>query len=300
MLQNKNAVVTGASMGIGKAVAMELARRGANVVVNSSGNGPAGPGSDPESLDTVVAEIKSLGGTAIASCGSVADFEYAGELIQLCVNKLGAIDILINIAGVGEGKGSSMVEIDFDNWNRVIGVHLTGTFNTCRHALPFMVDQKDGAIINTSSHAFLGSYGGSAYAAAKGGINSLSAAMARDFAEHNIRCNIVFPGAKTRLSSGADYVAQIRQLNKRGLLDDQRMESALNPAPPAHIAPVYAFLASDKASSLTGKMFTASGSHLGEFPWPDERVMAVGDPNTRGAWQYQEVQDLLTPAADAR
>ena len=107
-LKGKNAVVTGSSHGIGKAIALALAAEGARVVVNSSGAGPEGPGTDLKPLNDVVDEIKAKGGIAIASCGSVADFTYAGRLIKACVDNFGSIDILVNNAGIAE-QGSIIV-----------------------------------------------------------------------------------------------------------------------------------------------------------------------------------------------
>lgn len=285
LLAGKNAVVTGASMGIGRAVALQLAREGANVVVNSRADG------DPQPLQEVADAITRLGRGTIACRGSVTDYGLAGRLIDTCVETFGSIDILVNIAGIGEGYGHTVADLPPERWREVLDVHLTGSFNTCQHAARHMVAQGGGAIINTGSHAWLGIYGGSAYAAAKGGINSLSAAIARDLGASGLRCNVIHPGARTRLSSGDDYNAHIHDLAARGLLPAERVQSALDPAPPEHIAALYAWLASDRARHINGELLAISGRHLARFPWPQEQVYALQDAVQ--AWDVEEIERQL-------
>src|SRR5699024_10434612 len=132
-------------------------------------------------------------------------------------------------------------------------------------AAPIMAKQKHGAIINTSSHAFLGMYGGTGYAAGKGATNSLTWAMAMDLKEHGVRVNAICPGAKTRLSTGDDYEELIKNLNQRGLLNDSLMDQSLNPPDPSYVAALYAYLVSDAAQDISGRLFWAAGGYLGMF-----------------------------------
>lgn len=291
-LQDKVIIVTGASMGVGRAVALRCAQLGAVLVVNSSGAG----GVDPAPLQSLVAQIERDGGEAIYSVGSVADPEYAQQLIATCVDRFGRLDGLANVAGVSEGGANTIREMDAQNWKRITGVHLDGSFYTSKYAIEQMVEQGGGTIVNTGSHAFLGSYGGSAYAAAKGAILSLSAAIAKDMWDDGIRCNVVLPGARTRLSTGAAYEAQIRDLNRRGLLDDARMYSALNPAPPEVMAAMYSYLLSDAAAAISGRLFSASGLHVGEFSWPVETVLETRDLASGGVWEERQIAALLDPS----
>ncbi len=288
-LKNKNAVVTGASMGIGRAVALQLAAAGANVVVNSSGGGGTAPGP----LHELVDEIKTLGGRAVASMGSVANYTYAKQLIETCVESFGTIDILINCAGVKESSGNNILDMTPEDFQHVLDVHLSGTFNTCHAAAPIMVKQGRGAIINTGSRAWLGCYGGTAYPAAKGGTISLTWSMANDLKQYGIRCNVVCPGAKTRLSSGPDYVALIEDLTQRGLLDVALKESALNPAPPEFVAPLYAFLASDLAQHINGKIFSGAGGYVGLLREPVEDLRVYRDHQSGAMWTIEELADQL-------
>jgi 3-oxoacyl-[acyl-carrier protein] reductase len=290
-LKRKNAVVTGSSRGIGKAIALALAAEGARVLVNSSGSGPEGPGTDLKPLNDVADEIKAKGGVAIASCGSVGDFAYAGRLIRACVNNFGSIDILVNCAGIGEV--GTIIDVPLEVWLHVVDVHLNGTFNCCRHACPLMAQQRSGRIINVASHAFLGIYGGTGYAAAKGGIISLTRAIARDMQEYGVTCNAFCPGAKTRLASGQWYEEYIRALHARGLLTEEQKKYALNPPDPDLVPPLILYLATDEAANITGQVFTVAGGHVGLFPEPKEVTLIYKNYKKYGSWTIDEIAKLL-------
>jgi len=290
-LKGKNAVVTGSSLGIGKAIALALAAEGASVVVNSSGSSPEGPGTDLKPLNNVADEIKAKGGMAIASCGSVADFAYAGTLIKTCVDNFGSIDILVNCAGIGEV--GTIIDVPPEVWQHVVDVHLNGTFNCCRHACPLMAQQSNGRLINVGSHAFLGIYGGTGYAAAKGGIISLTRAIARDMEEYGVTCNALCPGAKTRLASGQWYEEYIRALHARGLLTEEQKKYALNPPDPHFVPPLILYLATDEAANITGQVFTVAGGHVGLFPEPKEVTLIYKNYKKYGPWTIDEIAELL-------
>jgi len=295
-LAGKRIVVTGSGRGIGRAVALACADEGADVVVNAR-PAPAGTAS---SLDAVVAEIEARGARGVASEGSVASFEYAGELIETCRRELGGIDALINCAGVAEPPESSILDISPDAWRELIDIHLTGTFNTCRHAAPHMVDAGSGSIINTSSHAFLGGYGGTGYPAGKGGTNSLTFAIAAELRETGVRCNAICPGARTRLSTGADYEAKIADLHQRGLLNDMMRDMSLNAPDPDFVGPFYAFLASDAAKTINGRLFSVTGGYVGLFRGDAETLLAYKDHSQKGGWSVTELADQIPEAAALR
>jgi NAD(P)-dependent dehydrogenase (short-subunit alcohol dehydrogenase family) len=276
-------------MGIGRAVAVELARQGARVVLNSSASG--------EALAQALADVRAAGGEGVACPGSVADYGFAGELVQRCVDEYGAIDILVNVAGVVEPPGSSILSIDPEDWQRQIDVHLNGTFYTCRHAAPLMVAQGHGRIVNTCSHGLLGIYGGTGYAAAKGGTYSLTLALAQDLRERGIRVNAVCPGAASRMSTGPDYEAHIDALCRRGILDESLREASLHPPPPEYLAPVYAFLASDLGAEITGRLFSAAGGYVGEFNALEERILAYKDHGAGERWEPEELARQVLAAS---
>ncbi len=290
-LNGKNAVITGSSHGIGKAIALALATEGVKVVVNGTGTVPDGTGTDLKPLNDVVNEIKAKSGTAIDSCGSVADFDYAGRLIKTCVDNFGSIDILVNCAGISEV--GTIMDVPPEVWHKVVDVHLNGTFNCCRQAAPLMVKQNSGRIINTGSHAFLGIFGGTGYAAAKGGIISLTRAMARDLKEYNITCNAFCPGAKTRLSTGEEYEEKIRTLYDRGCLTEEQLAGALNPSDPSFLPPLVLYLSTDQAAHINGQVFSASGGYVGLFPEPKEEFLIYKDVIKEGAWTIDEFAKAL-------
>ncbi|MBX3312751.1 MAG: SDR family NAD(P)-dependent oxidoreductase [Actinobacteria bacterium] len=271
-LAGRRVVVAGASMGIGRAVAVRCADEGASVVVGARGR---------DSLDDAVAAVAAVavdGAEVLGVAGSIADHDIAGRLVGTAVEVLGGVDVLINCAGIAEPVGSSILDIDPSDWQELIDVHLTGTFNTCQHAARVMVDQGRGAIVNTSSHAFLGMYGGTGYPAGKGGTNSLTFAIAAELAEHGVRANAVCPGGRTRLSTGPEFEAHVERLHARGLLDDTMREASLSPAPPEHVAALYAFLASEASAPVTGELFWGAGPFAGRFPAPSMTVEVVRDP----------------------
>ena len=152
-------VVAGGSRGIGAAVCTKLAQCGAGVVVN---------GRDADAVDATVDAITGAGGRAVPHAGSAADEAVADQLIALCESHFGAIDALVNCAGTAEPPGSSILTVSAEQFRDLIDVHLGTVFATCRAAAPKMVARGRGAIVNTSSFAFLGDYGGTGYPAGKG------------------------------------------------------------------------------------------------------------------------------------
>ncbi|MGE0219938.1 SDR family NAD(P)-dependent oxidoreductase, partial [Mycolicibacterium sp.] len=238
-------MVVGGTRGVGLAVAELLATLGASVVVN---------GRD----ETAAAQAAQRIPGAVAYPGSPADPAVADALIGTCVREFARIDILVNCAGTAEPAGSSILSVTPEQFTELMDAHLGTVFQTCRAAAPQMVAQGAGAIVNTSSFAFLGDYGGTGYPAGKGAVNSLTLAIAAELKEHGVRANVVCPGAKTRLSTGPEYEAHLTELNRRGLLDDISYQSALDAAPPEFTAPTYAYLVSDLAKDISGQIFIAA------------------------------------------
>lgn len=283
-LAGHGAVVVGGSHGIGAAVAALLAELGAGVVVN---------GRDGDSVDAAVDAITAAGGSAVGLSGSAADDTLAEALITLCENEFGAINTLINCAGTAEPAGSSILTVSRREFDELIEVHLGTVFATCRAAAPRMVAAGGGSIINTSSFAFLGDYGGTGYPAGKGAVNALTMSIAAELAEHRVRANVVCPGAKTRLSTGPDYEQHIEALHRRGMLDEISARGALDAAPPAYAAPVYAYLASDLSRELTGQIFIAAGGFVGRFDRPSPTVIAFRDHRDSEPWSLTELDAAL-------
>jgi NAD(P)-dependent dehydrogenase (short-subunit alcohol dehydrogenase family) len=258
------------------AVAELLASLGAGVVVN---------GRDGEAATHAAQGIPG----AIAYPGSPADPEVADALIDACVREFGRIDILVNCAGTAEPGGSSILNVTTEQFENLMDAHLGTVFQTCRAAAPLMVRQRSGAIVNTSSFAFLGDYGGTGYPAGKGAVNSLTLAIAAELREHGVRANVVCPGAKTRLSTGPDYEAHITELHRRGLLDEISMQGALDAAPADYAAATYAYLASDLAEGVTGQIFVAAGGFVGRFDRQAPAIVAYRGHRDDPPWTIEEI-----------
>ena len=274
-------MVVGGTRGVGLAVAQLLGTLGAGVVVN---------GRDAAAASDAALTIPG----AVAHPGSPADPAVADALIETCVGEFGRIDILVNCAGTAEPVGSSILTITSGQFQELIDAHLGTAFQTCRAAAPHMVEQGSGAIVNTSSFAFLGDYGGTGYPAGKGAVNGLTLAIAAELKEHGVRANVVCPGARTRLSEGADYEAHIAELHRRGLLDEISMQGALDAAPPEYVAPTYAYLASDLAAHVTGQIFIAAGGFVGRFDRQTPSIVAYRGHHDEPPWTIEEIAAQLT------
>ena len=284
-LRGFGAVVVGGSRGIGAAVAALLAHLGAGVVVN---------GRDVDAVESTVGAITSAGGHAVGLPGSAADDAIAQALISLCENEFGQINALVNCAGTPEPSGSSILTISPQEFRDLIDVHLGTVFATCRAAAPRMVARGGGSIVNTSSFAYLGDYGGTGYPAGKGAVNGLTMAIAAELAEHDVRANVVCPGARTRLSTGAEYSQQIESLRRRGMLDEGSAQAALDAAPPEYAASLYAYLVSDLSTRVTGQILIAAGGFVGRFDRPTPALLGYRNHDESPPWLISEVGRMFS------
>lgn len=241
-LDGKVAVVTGASRGIGRAIALELARRGARVVVNYHRNAAA--------AEEVVAAIRAGGGEAVAVGADVSDFQQAQALIQSAIQTFGRIDILVNNAGVT--RDQLILMMSEEDWDTVIRVDLKSLFNTCKAAARPMVRQRSGRIINISSVVGLAGQGGQTnYAAAKAGVIGFSKSLAKELGPRGITVNVVAPGfIPTDLT--AELPEELRQ-------EAIRRTPLGRPGSPEDVAYAVAFLASDEAAFITGAVLPVDG-----------------------------------------
>lgn len=291
LLGGRGVVVAGGSRGIGRAVAELLGALGAGVVVN---------GRNADAVAETVAAITASGGHASAVVGPANEERVAGALVDDCVRTYGRLDALINCAGIAEPPGSSILNITPDDFDRLIGAHLGSAFHTCRAAARVMAAQGHGAIVTTSSVAFLGDYGGTGYPAGKGAVNAMTMAIAAELKPHGVRANVVCPGARTRLSTGADYERHIEDLHRRGLLDEMTMRASLDSAPPVFVAPLYAYLVSDLARAVTGQIFVAAGGFVGSFDRPTPRLLGYRDHHEAEPWSVDELHTMIGTSRGAR
>jgi len=252
LLQGKVAVVTGSGRGVGRGIALALAREGAKVVINDVGCEVDGRGSAQDPAAQVVNEIKAMGGDAAPNYDSVASFSDAENIIKTAVSKFGRIDILVNNAGIVRDRSiAKMTEEDFE---AVLAVHLKGTFNCGRHAIPLMREQGFGRIINiTSSAGLRGNFGQSNYGAAKAGIMGLTLVWAIELGKYGITVNAMAPAGLTRM------VGTIPGME--GKEPPPEMNPELN-------GPMVAFLASDKAAHVNGQIFGRRGFGYTIFQQP--------------------------------
>lgn len=287
-LDGHGVVVSGGSRGIGRAVAELLGSLGAGVVVN---------GRDEQAVAETVAAITASGGRATAVVGAADDERVAHSLVDECLSAFGRLDTLINCAGIAEPPGSSILTISPDEFDRLISGHLGTAFHTCRAAAPVLAGQGHGAIVNTSSVAYLGDYGGTGYPAGKGAVNGLTMAIAAELKPYGVRANVVCPGARTRLSTGAEYERHIEDLHRRGLLDEMTMRASLDSAPPEFVAPVYAYLAGDLSRDVTGQILVAAGGFVGTFDRQTPLPLGYRDHHQAGPWSVREVHAMIGGAA---
>jgi len=238
----KVALVTGSSRGIGRAIAIELANEGINIVVNNSKN--------PQEGLEVVKEIKKMGQHAVYIQADVSDPKQVENMVKRIINEFGRIDILVNNAGIIMDK--KLENMDIEQWNKVISVNLTGTFNCTKAVIKYMKKQGGGKIVNISSIVGeIGNFGQSNYAASKGGVIAFTKTVAKEYAKYGITVNAVAPGfIKTKMLEG---------------IPEEIMRKILEQIPlrrlgePEEVAKVVRFLVSDDANYITGQVINING-----------------------------------------
>ena len=240
------AVVTGAGRGIGRAYALLLAERGASVVVNDLGGTMEGDGSDDQPAATVTAEIVDAGGSAIADTSDVSIVAGGQSLIDAAVDGFGRIDIVVNNAGII--RFGSLPEVDADNLESHLAVHVGGSFNTTRAAWPHMVEQGYGRIVMTTSTGMFGRPDNLGYATAKAGVIGMTRSLTAAGAAHGIKVNLIAPSASTRMV-----------LPSGGRVSPP--PAALEGMEPELVAPMVAFLAHEDCD-VSGEIYLAGAGRF--------------------------------------
>ncbi len=235
------AVITGAGGGLGKTYALELARRGAKVVVNDLGGAADGTGGSSSMADLVVKEIAEAGGTAVANYDSVATPEGGEAIIRSALDNFGQVDIVINNAGILRDK--SFTKLTQDELEAVLTVHLRGAFFVSQPAFEHMKEQAYGRFVFTTSNAGLfGNFGQANYASAKAGLVGLSNVLAIEGMKYNIKSNVIAPLARSRMTE--DLLGPLVE--------------SLNPA---LVSPMVAYLVSEECE-VTHEVFSAGGGRF--------------------------------------
>ncbi len=265
-LTGRVAIVTGAGAGLGRSYAIDLAMRGAHVLVNDLGSALDGTGGDASAADSVVAEIRSMGGRAEANYTSVATLQGGEQIVAHAVDAFGTIDIVVNNAG--NMRLSSFAKLDVATVGDLLDVHLLGTYYVTKPAYLHMMDKQYGRIIFTGSGlGAFGIYGADLYATAKGGVFGLMQALRLECERWGIKVNGVAPMARTRMS-GDDLYSD---------LPDELVG-------PEHVAPVVSYLASEQCE-VNGEMWSVGGGSVSR--------LFIG--RTQGYFKNIETDGVLSP-----
>ena len=307
-LKGKIAVVTGSGQGIGRAIAIAMAKEGAKLVTNNRR-----PGSTPFAIlddslmeklgkeqreqvqkmiadstgdaETTAQTIRDMGGEAAPFFGDVSDFKIAAKLIQTAVDSFGRIDILVNVAG--PFRFSPVQEMSEETWDYVTLSKPKSYFNCIRHAAPHMINQKWGRIINCTSRAWLGGRIKQCnYSAANAGVVGLTRAVAKELNPYGITCNAFAPDAWTRATFEAIGYAQAVDKSKNPFMSTKAASALENTESPDKIAPFIAYLATDKAANISGTVFFLKGSTIGIYSEPELIETMSKD---KGTWTVDEL-----------
>ena len=251
MLAGKVLVVTGAGGGIGRDIALAMARAGARVVINDIGASVAGEGSDAGPAQRVVDEIRAAGGEAVANTDSVSDARAAGLIVTSALDTFGRIDGVVNNAGILRDR--FFHKMSDEEWDSVIKVHLYGTYYVSRAAAPHFKEQESGVFVHmTSTSGLIGNFGQANYSAAKLGVVALSKSIALDMRKFNVRSNCIAPFAWSRM---IDAIPTETDAEKARVARMKQMT-------PAKIAPLAVCLASDSAADTNGQIFSVRNNEI--------------------------------------
>jgi len=239
--------------------------------------------------ETVAQEIKTLGGEAISFFGDVSNFDVAGKLVRTAIDSYGKIDILVNVAGAF--AFSPVWEMSEETWDHVTLSKPKGYFNTIRHAVPYMMQQRYGRIVNTTALAFLGMVNHCNYSAANAGVVGLTRAVAKELFQYGITCNAFSPTARTRASY--EVVALLRE--KAGTNEPTPLPLAaaerFGSFPDAEsIAPLIVYLTSDAASEVSGSVFHITGGNIGLYSEPEIKKSI---DKRQGWWTVEELMTQM-------
>lgn len=291
-LEGRVAVISGAGRGIGREHALLFAREGACVVINDLGGSNTGEGADGGPAQEVVDEIRTAGGTAVANTENVGTWNGAKSLVQQAIDEFGRLDVLVNNAGIlRDGFIATLSEAD---WDAVINVHLKGHFLLLRHAAEYWKaqskagDQPLASVINTASGSgtTIPNAGQVNYGSAKAGIAAMTLVAADELERYGVRVNAIAPIARTRLTLATPGM---------GALMSEPEEGEVDLFAPANIAPLVAYLATEKCP-ITGRVYAVQGGAISQLAgWHD-----VDTIETDEVWRIDDIAERLPRLGQAR
>jgi NAD(P)-dependent dehydrogenase (short-subunit alcohol dehydrogenase family) len=280
IMEDKVVIVTGAARGVGRGVALDLARAGAAVVVNDLGVSLTGAGDETPVAEQVAEEIRAFGGRAVANGESVATWQGGHRIVEAAVDSFGRVDGVVNNAGnLRDSLFHKMSEEEFD---AVIAVHLKGSFNVSRAAAPHFRNQGSGAYVHmTSTSGLVGNFGQANYSAAKLGVAALSKSIALDMQRFNVRSNAVAPFAWTRMIESIPTNTP----------EQQRRVDGLKKLVPEKIAPFVTALLSDAGAGVTGQIFGVRNNEIYLFSQP----RPIRTAHTSDGWTAEAIAERVFP-----
>jgi NAD(P)-dependent dehydrogenase (short-subunit alcohol dehydrogenase family) len=277
MLSDKVCIVAGGGRGIGEAVAVELGREGATVVVNDLGSSVHGEGESEEPAERTVAAVEEAGGEGMAHFGDVASLDYTESLVEDVVEEYGRVDGVVNFAGIL--RDSISYKMTGEEWDQVIRVHLRGHFSLLRNTAKHWRERaRDGGLesqrsfLGVASRSALGSPGQANYSAAKAGIMGLTRTAARELARFDVRVNAFMPTAYTRMIDE---------------IPEERRPFTREEMPPEKVGPMVAYLMSDGAEDITGMTIRAAGDGVGLVSDPEIHRLGFQE----GGWSPEEIDE---------
>ena len=288
LLEGKVAVITGSGRGIGREEALLMAKHGAKIVVNDLGAHFDGSGQATGSpAQEVVAEIKKMGGEAVANGDSVSDYKAAKRIVECAVDTFGKLNIVVNNAGILRDR--MIFNMNEEDWDAVLAVHLKGSFNMARHACEYWREEHkkgnilNGRLINTASDAgLLGNVGQSNYGSAKAALAAMAIIIDREMAKYGVTANAIAPIARTRLTVDATP-------STAAIMGREVKEGEFDAFGPQHVSPLVAWLASDDAKDVHGEVFRVGAGSV----WLMQGWHTVGQVSKKAVWDAAELGTAL-------
>ena len=284
ILKDKVAIITGAGRGIGKETALFLAKEGAKVLVNDLGANPDGSGEE-KIADEVVKEIVDLGGKAIANYESVDSFDGGQNIFNSALSEFGAVDILINNAGILRDK--TLFNMEESDWDAIMAVHLKGHFNCTKPFVCYIreTNRLNCKIINMSSvSGLIGNFGQTNYGAAKAGIAGFSRSLSMEMAKYKCTVNTISPGAATRLT-----IDLMKAAGRE--VDESDWKQG-----PQQIAPVITWLCSEEANEVTNQIFHISQGNVGIMQQP----AVIKSFKSDDIWSLEKLNNVMPELMEAK